>query len=667
MPWFALLLAFVFAAGCQSTASPSPSGADAQRVSAPQAAVPPNMVLQGVPDVPADTLARVRQYGNARSAGLLGFVGDDMLISTRFAQTSQIHRVAQPLGARSQLTFFAEPVASVAIPPVAAPEGFIYGRDVGGSEFFQLFWFDFESGVSKLLTDGKSRYGNVVFDQAGKRFAYSTTERDGVRHDIHINDLAGNKQIVHESKEGWWAPVGFAPDGSRLLLLKFISINESELYEVDLDSGVLQRLLADAGTVSVRSALYVQDGEHVIVAADIGSEFTGLHRIHLASGTRTAIPETGDWDVEAMAVNEAGDTLAYVKNVDGLSRLYLRDLGSGQIRALDQLPIGLISGLRFHADGVRLGLTINAATAPADAYVVDTNSGTLVRWTESEIGGLDSQHFVTPELIRYPTFDALEGQPRQIPAFYYRPERAAKDLPMPVVVLIHGGPEAQIRPYFSSTVQLLAAELGIAVLAPNVRGSAGYGKSYLKLDNGYLREDSVKDIGALLDWIDTRPELDADRVTVYGGSYGGYMVLASLVRYPERLAAGIEAVGISNFVTFLENTQAYRQDVRRVEYGDERDPQMRAFLEKISPLNQIERIRAPLMISQGANDPRVPASESDQIYRALKEQGIPAWYLLAMDEGHGFRKKVNREYNTATMVLFLERFVLGKRDAELVQ
>jgi dipeptidyl aminopeptidase/acylaminoacyl peptidase len=361
-----------------------------------------------------------------------------------------------------------------------------------------------------------------------------------------------------------------------------------------------------------------------------------------------------------MALSRDGQQLAYSVNEDGLSRLYLRELaavpGRAQERALASVPNGIVTSLRFDATGQHLGLTLYRPTAPGDVYVLSLAEDRLARWTRSEAGGLTAAQFVAPELVRYPTFDQVDGAARQVPAFYFRPERDG-DAPLPVIVLIHGGPEGQYRPYFSSTVQYLAGELGYAVIAPNVRGSSGYGKSYLQLDNGRRREDSVKDIGALLDWVGTRPELDAERVVVYGGSYGGYMVLAALVQYADRLAAGIEAVGISNFVTFLENTQPYRQDLRRVEYGDERDPEMRAFLQQISPLNQTDRMRKPLMISQGANDPRVPASESEQILAALQARNIPVWYVLAKDEGHGFRKKRNREYNLSAMGLFLQRFV----------
>jgi dipeptidyl aminopeptidase/acylaminoacyl peptidase len=317
--------------------------------------------------------------------------------------------------------------------------------------------------------------------------------------------------------------------------------------------------------------------------------------------------------------------------------------------------MGVMTGFDFSPDGERLALSLATPTAPADLWTLSVPERTVSRWTRSEVGGLDPAGFVDPELLSFTTFDEVDGAPRQIPAFLYRPPGPG---PHPVLVYLHGGPEAQYRPYFSSTFQYLVGELGMAVIAPNVRGSNGYGKSYLKLDNGFRREDSVRDVGALLDWIGSRSDLDANRVVVQGGSYGGYMVLASLVHYSDRLAAGIESVGISNFVTFLENTQPYRQDLRRAEYGDERDPGMRAHLISISPLYQVEKISRPLMISQGANDPRVPASESEQIFRALKARQIPVWYLLAEDEGHGFRKKANRDYSAAVMTLFLERFVL---------
>jgi dipeptidyl aminopeptidase/acylaminoacyl peptidase len=296
--------------------------------------------------------------------------------------------------------------------------------------------------------------------------------------------------------------------------------------------------------------------------------------------------------------------------------------------------------------------------SPTDVYSLDLVSRTSLRWTVSEVGGLDTTEFVAPTLVHYETFDSIDGRPRQIPAFYYEPSKPKP--PFPVLIDCHGGPAVQRRPYFRYLTQFYLNEMGIAVIAPNVRGSSGYGKTFMMLDDGYKREDAVRDIGALLDWIATQPQLDAGRVAIKGGSYGGYLSLASMVNYSNRLRCGIDEIGISNFVTFLENTGKYRQDVRRSEYGDERDPQMRDFLTRISPLTNAHRIERPLLIFQGLHDPRVPVSEAEQIVKAVRNNGVDVWYILAEDEGHGFGKKSNRNFYQQVQVLFLEKYLLEK-------
>jgi dipeptidyl aminopeptidase/acylaminoacyl peptidase len=346
---------------------------------------------------------------------------------------------------------------------------------------------------------------------------------------------------------------------------------------------------------------------------------------------------------------------AFVVNEEGRSRVYLLDPATRRYAPVAGLPTGLADGLEFSPDGRRLAMTLNTSKTPSDAFVLDLGAsplehGALARWTFSEVGGLDTSTFIEPELVRYQSFDGLS-----VPAWVYKP--AGKG-PFPVVISIHGGPEAQARPGFTSTYQMWLQKLGVAVVVPNVRGSDGYGSTYLGLDNGFRREDSVKDIGALLGWIATQPDLDAKRVAVAGGSYGGYMVLASAVHYSDRLRAAVDVVGISNFVTFLENTQDYRRDLRRVEYGDERDPAMRAHLEKISPLNNAGKIDVPMLVVQGQNDPRVPVTEAEQIVRALRERGQPVWYMNALNEGHGYRKKENADVYQQAVVMFFREHLL---------
>ena len=625
------------------------------------AAPPPDilgqLVIEGVPPLPAELVTRLEAYQNTRSAVFLGWLGDGILISTRFGNTAQLHRVDEPLGMRNQVTFFEEPVAAAAVSPDPDAEGFLYVKDVGGSEFFQFFWLDLVTGESTLLTDGRSRYSDIAWAASGRRFAYTTTERNGVDWDIHVREMGpgvvdGGVSVALEGRGVGWTAVDWSPDETRMLVRRYVSIDESTLHEVDLASGNTRRLLEGLGRASIVEARYESGGERVLFTSDLGGEFVGLHRLDLRTGRVETLTADIPWDVEEFTVSRNRAWLAFTVNEGGIGRPRVFALPDLDPVPLPELPDGIVYALGFSATGDALAFVVNHAAAPADVYSVElaTPSVALTRWTRSELGGLDANDLVAPELVDYPTFDG-----HRVPAFVYRPRGPG---PHPVLVSIHGGPEAQFRPAFSYSTQFFVNELGLAVVAPNVRGSAGYGRTWRSLDNGVLREDSVRDIGALLDWIDGRPDLDGRRVAVSGGSYGGYMVLASMVHFGDRLKAGVERVGISNFVTFLTNTQDYRRDLRRAEYGDERDPEMRAFLERISPLNHVDRITRPLLISQGLNDPRVPASESAQIVAALRERDVPVWYVLARDEGHGFRKKLNRDYQLAATALFLTRYLL---------
>lgn len=617
------------------------------------------LVLENVPETPAETRELLLQYQNTRAAGFAGFVagGKGMLVSTRFGETSQVHHVASPMGARRQLTFFHEPVSQIAPSPTDAGL-FAFARDNGGDENYQIYLFDRASGAATMLSDGKGRKGAPIWSVDGKKLAWSTT-LDAGRYGVVVGDPArpGERKSVF-SGDGFWMPAGWSPDGAGLLLFRFISINESEIHLLDIASGDRRRINPSPQRIAYSDVRFSADGRSLYFTSDEEGEFLNLYRYDLSTGEKKNLTAGVDWDVTTAAVAPDGRSYAFVTNEAGRSRLYLRDARTDRALAAPDLPPGVIGGVDFSPDGGSLGFTFNTTDTPGDAYVwsLTARRPSLARWTESEIGGLDASRFVSPAFFDYPTFDEVDGAPRQIPAFIYKP---AGEGPHPVIVSIHGGPEAQSRPVFSSLHQFWANELGAAVILPNVRGSTGFGKTYVTLDNAMKREDSVRDIGALLDWIETQPDLDKNRVVVYGGSYGGYMVLASLVHYNDRLAGGVNIVGISNFVTFLENTAEYRRDLRRAEYGDERDPEMRAFLESISPLNNADKITKPLFIIQGLNDPRVPASEADQILAAVKANGGTPWYMAAKDEGHGFAKKSNRDAMTEAVALFLEE-VLSK-------
>lgn len=612
------------------------------------------LILEDVRQISAPLEERLQRYTQSRSATFVGWASQGRIaVSTRFGETEQLHLIRQPLGIRQQLTFFEEPVRTASISTSAAIDGLVFLKDRGGDENHQLYFLELQTGAHRLLSDGESRNGSPVWSNDGGRFAYFSNRRDGVHWDIYISSVepAQVPTLVLETDDAAWFPADWSPGDTSLLLWKYRSINDSELYSLKLDSGELSRIDPSEEPVGVSGARYARDGRGVLIASDKNSDFKQLRFVN-SSGVTTTISGHLPWDVEAFDLSFDGRLVAYTTNENGLGRLRIFDLHAEKELGVVKLPPGLIDDtLAFHPDGKRVAFSLETATSPGDVYVYELASRKTTRWTESEVGGLNTEQFAKPELVSFPTFDSQGDSARQIPAFLYRPEG---DGPHPVIVYIHGGPESQFRPGFSGSFQFYIRELGFAMLAPNVRGSDGYGKAYLSLDNGFNREDSVRDIGALLDWIRQRRDLDESRVIVMGGSYGGYMVLASMTHFNKRLLGGIDVVGISNFVTFLENTSDYRRDLRRFEYGDERDPKMRAFLEKISPNRNAGRINKPLLVVQGQNDPRVPASESEQMVGNIRGNGGRVWYLLAEDEGHGFRKKNNRDFYYATVASFLQ-------------
>ena len=625
-----------------------------------------NLVMEDVPDIPHEIADSLNRYQNVRYASFQSWSGDgqSLFINTRFGDVGNLHRVDIPGGARHQITFYNEPIGAVSRQPGGSMLTFT--RDTGGSEFSQVFLLDPDGGDARMLTDGESRNGAVVWDRGGRRFAYQSTARNGASNDIWLMDPEApeGKRIVLESPDGtWWGPAEFSKSGSKILVGNYVSVTDSRVNLLDLDTGDVTLLAGGATEPSVNLPLAFDDeNDGFWLVTDRGGEFNVLAWQSLESGAEPEyVTASIPWNVEGAAISDDRKRAAFIVNEGGRSALYLLDPATRKYRPVKSIPVGVIRNLEFSPNARRLAMTIDTANSPSDTFVLYFGSGVLdygklERWTFSEVGGLDTTTFREPELIEFPTFDQVDRGQRQIPAWLYKPAGTG---PFPVVISIHGGPEGQARPYFSSTYQLWLEKLGVAVLVPNVRGSAGYGKTYVSLDNGFKREDSVKDIGALLDWIETQPALDQDRVAVFGGSYGGYMVLSSAVHFSDRLKAAIDIVGISSFVTFLENTQDYRRDLRRVEYGDERDPEMRAHLEKISPVNNVEKIKVPLFVVQGANDPRVPVTESIQMVAALREQGEAVWYMNALNEGHGYRKKENRDIYQQATVLFLKKHLLG--------
>jgi dipeptidyl aminopeptidase/acylaminoacyl peptidase len=631
--------------------------------SAPQRQESGNLIFESIPPRDTQLAERLGLFRQSRQATFMDWLPDgSMLVSTRFGDVEQVHRVATPLGMREQLTFYPDPVTTARAPRAATTNGqanaFVFLKDQGGDENAQVYYYSSSSNVQQL-TQGKFLHGSPIWSHDGKRVAFYGNERDGISYDVYVVDIGSTTapRLVAGGQQDTWYPLDWSPDDRKLLLWKYLSINESYLYIADVYTGTITPVDESGRKVGIKSAKFAPDGRGIYMASDDDGEFAQLRYLDPISHEVRKLTDKIPWDIEDFDVSTDGRYVAYVANEDGRSRLTVLDT----LGKLEQSPVGVPEGrivnVGFDKTGRRLAFSAESAQSPRDVYVYDLNHNALERWTRSEIGPVEVASFVPAELVRYPTWDRVAGGQRMISAYLYRPRGAG---PHPVVIDIHGGPESQSRAGWNPFVQFLVNELGYAVIAPNVRGSSGYGKTFLKLDNGVLREDAVKDIGSLIVWLGLQPMFDRDHVAVMGGSYGGYMALAALAAYGDRLKGGVDEVGISNFVSFLENTAPYRRDLRRAEYGDERDPKMRAFLNQISPVNKVALIRRPLLVVEGLNDPRVPPMEAQQIVWRMRSKGSEVWYLAAKDEGHGFRKKSNEDVYLETVAMFLNKLKAAK-------
>jgi dipeptidyl aminopeptidase/acylaminoacyl peptidase len=618
-----------------------------------------NLVVENIPPIPASIAEKANQYAEFRTAGF----GDwnpmrrEMLVTTRFADVPQIHMLKMPGGARTQLTFFPDRVGGSHFGP--SESYFVFSKDVGGGEWYQFYRYDLGTGAVTLLTDGKSRNLGAHFAHNDNRFAYDSTRRTGQDTDIWTMDATDPKtdHMLLQLQGGGWSVLNWSPDNKKLLVHEEVSATESYLWLADVSSGQKTQLTpkAEGHKIAYDDALFSKDGKGLYVTTDRDSEFLRLAYLDLATMKPVYLTPDIQWDVTGFDLSEDGKTLAFVTNEDGVSKLYLLNTASRRYRAVAGVPVGVIGGLRFHKNSRDLAFSVSSARAPSDVYSVDVTTGKIDRWTFSETGGLNTASFAEPKLIKWQTFDG-----KTLSGFLYSPDPKKFPGKRPIIVNIHGGPEGQSRPGFRGRDNYYTTELGVAVVFPNVRGSTGYGKTFLELDNGMHRDDTYKDVGALLDWIRQNPDLDGDKIMITGGSYGGHMTWAVATFYNDKICCALPVVGMSNLVTLLEHTEAYRRDLRRVEYGDERDPKMREYLEKIAPLNNSEKIHKPVFAVVGKNDPRVPWTESRQMLDKLKNSGVTTWFLMANDEGHGYAKKKNQDFQFYATVMFVRHFLLGE-------
>jgi protease II len=623
--------------------------------------------MENVPAVDSRDKLALRPYTEARTGTVFGWhpEGTGIIIGTRFGNTQQLHHVKSIMGARTQITFEEEPINIASINNSLTEPAMIFGKDSGGDEQTQLYAQSLFDGKRALLTEGpKTRNEMPVFAPDGERFAYTRTDASGKYH-IRVGSIKDPATIksVFEAP-GTWYPMDFHPTEDKLLIQNYRSVLDSEIFELDLKTGKKTVIPTDKKPAASGSARYGQKGKVVHFLSDNGGEYSQLMRFVRGTKRSTELsPKVAMFgaDVEEYSFNADESLMALNVNQSGSSELLVYSLyGEAKPLARAFANPGVISGIRFHPTDNKVLLSLGGSQNPGDAYVFHVNDSQMQRWTQHELGGLRDSQMHLPERI---TFVSAKNTPKAhgIQAYVYRPEGAG---PHPILAMIHGGPEAQARPGFDAWVQYLVRELKIAIIIPNVRGSTGYGRTFTSMDDGTKRQDAINDLSGMLDWIAEQKEFDAKRVGIIGGSYGGFMTLAALSQFPDRFKAGIDIVGISDLGTFLKNTSNYRRDLRRVEYGDERKPEISKFFETISPLKNASKIKAPLFVIQGFNDPRVPESEARQIAEAVRKNGQAVWTMTAMDEGHGFRKKTNVERMRLAMVAFLREHLIAPTSAQ---
>ncbi|MEZ5709132.1 MAG: prolyl oligopeptidase family serine peptidase [Blastomonas sp.] len=614
---------------------------------------PRALVIDGAPPVPAAMTLDSKDYLEPSTARFASWDAQHraMIVARRTREVTQLFRVDRPGGALHQLSFARDPVRGA----YPSPDGSILlvDKDKDGDEAYQIYAL--VSGRLKPITDGSSRNQAGPWSPDGRYFAFGSNQRTGVYDDIHVFDSKrGRVNVLLETLSGGWAPIDFTPDGTSLLVFNYVSAQSSQLHLIDMDKGAIRQLTRDTEPAVYAGLQFAPDGT-LWAATDKGGDALRIGTIDMASGAFEPLLDFAPFDVASFRIAPDGRHLALVVNHAGMSELYLHDIAKGTSRRVETLEAGVIGGLEWAPWG-ELGFSFSSNRSAGDAYSLDPDSMAVRRWTISDGDNPALAANVLPELVEISSFDgeAMSG-------LLFRPDPARHPGPRPAIISLHGGPEGQATARFIGRSNYLVNELGIAIFYPNVRGSTGFGRRFMNLDDGpFRREDALSDVGAFLDVLASDAAIDAGRIGVTGSSYGGYLCYASTIRFGAHLRAANCNVAISSFVTFLENTQSYRRDLRRAEYGDERDPLERAKLEEISPLTQANRIAVPLLVVTGLNDPRVPPSEAEQIVSAIRANGGTAWHLKARNEGHGFARRENLDYRFFLTQLFWRRNLLGQ-------
>ncbi len=598
----------------------------------------------------------IEQYLNIRSATAPTISPNGKFIAylTDITGTNQVWKTGIEFGCPEQITFFDERVQFISWNP-KDENWLLLGKDIGGNERTQFFLLKSDgSQIKRLTQDDNVIYNFGAWSSDGSMFAYSSNERNIAFFDVYVMDIKIGKAKLVWQNDGNNSVVAWSPDKKYILASQNRSSFDNDLFLIEYETGKVRNITPHTQPARYFGAEFSKDGKRIYLLSDEGGEFVGIAYIDLPDGKLNYIYRT-NWDVTSIELSKDGKEIVFTLNVDGYSEVYSLNIATKAVKKLNFPSGGIIDGLRFTPDGKKIIFTYQSPVKNQDIYYYDIASGKYKQITYSSTAGIPLSSFVEPKLVKFKSFDGLE-----IPGYLYLPKGAKKDASLPAIVSIHGGPEAQELPRFSALYQYFI-DNGYVVYAPNIRGSMGYGKTYASLDNTTKRKDAIKDVAMIPEFLKSTGYVDPNKIAVYGGSYGGYTTLAAVTFYPDLWAAGVDLVGISNFLTFLKNTGAWRQRHRMAEYGDpEKDAD---FLKEISPFYHVDRIKAPLIIIQGANDPRVPKSESDQIVESIKARGGVVEYLVFDDEGHGLAKLKNRIKAYKAIVEFLDKYVKNKKQA----
>lgn len=618
---------------------------------------PSGLESQGIPTIPTSLAKSIAPYTSAYGMPLVGWDQVKREIWVR-AFSNTISRIESPgapqkrwihLHVMQIYGFYFHPQAKY----------FIYNKDTDGNEAFQMYLYNIQTNQSTLLSDGRSRNTEFVWSNSGDAVIYSrslASEGPGVSL-YHINPLDPKSNRLLVNSEGNYLKIfDWSPDDRQAVFCEYPSLTAVKLWTIDLTNGEKTLLSSSKAQAEAyyRTPKFSLDGKGIYVITDNNSETRQLAYLDLKTKKFEYLTTSMKQEIDDFRLSPDGKCIALTTNADGVSKLYFLDTETQKIRHVSSALFGIISDLKWHNNSTDVAFNFRSLRTPNDIYSVDAKTEKLERWTQSVTNDLDVDQLAQPEIIRWKSLDGL-----QIPGFIYRPPLKYTGK-RPVIIYLHGGPEEQYRPGFGYELNYFLHEMGIALIYPNFRGSTGYGKTFVRSDDGLRREAVMKDIGGLLDWVKSQPDLDAQRVMIRGSSYGGYLALTTAYQFSDRIRCVVSEYGIANLATFIERTEASRRELQRTEFGDERDPKIRAFLERIAPLNHVSKITKPLLVIHGKNDRRVSIEEAVSIVKSVQKSGVPVWYIFANDEGHGFAKRNNWDFRLYAIVLFTQEYLLAK-------